>query len=69
MGASVLVTHPAVHPAIGGPTTVVHVRVMSQGSDGAGYNELQVFPPRGTSCAAAVHGGPLEQDTFLPRGW
>jgi hypothetical protein len=68
MGSSDPVTLPPVHPAVGGPTTVVHVRVMSQGSDAEGYNELQVIPPRGTSCAAETGGGPLEEDTFDTSG-
>jgi hypothetical protein len=68
MGSSHPVTHPAVHPAVGGLTTVVHVRVMSEGSDAEGYNELQVFPPRGTSCAGAVGSGPLAYGTFNASG-
>ena len=68
VGSSPPITHPAVHPAVGGPTTVVQIRVRSQGSDAEGYNELQIIPPGGTSCAAAVRGGPLVYDTFDTSG-
>jgi hypothetical protein len=58
------VRHPAVHPAVGGLTSIVQVHVIADGQDNFSSDQLEITAPSGTSCANATAGlvvtGPVQ---------
>jgi hypothetical protein len=55
VGSAPPVKHPAVHPAVGGLTTIVEVHVVADGYDAVGGpDKLEVTAPNGTRCANAA---------------
>jgi hypothetical protein len=55
VGSAPPVKHPAVHPAVGGLTTIVEVHVVADGYDAVGGpDQLEVTAPNGTRCANAA---------------